>query len=138
MTFLPTNDSWPGSVSGKDALAHGTAYYRPKGINRYEGPALPPNGTPTPTASLENLNERLERLAFPTSPTSGAERAPLETYGTTSEPYGDVYRATHDYVRWFVSRYPGSGGGDQVQGPGPGRAAQAVGEGGRFKQNAGG
>ena len=137
MTFLPTNDSSLGSLSGKDALRLGTAFYRPKGTNRYDGPALPPNGTPTPTSSLENLNERLERLAFPTSPTSGAKCAPLEAYTTTSEPYGDVYRATDEYVRWFRSCYPGAGGGDRVQGPGPGRADQAMGTGARFKQNGG-
>lgn len=127
MTFLPTNDSSLGSLSGKDALALGTRFYRPKGTNRYDGPALPPNGTPTPTSSLEKLNERLERLAFPTAPVAGAERAPLETYTVTTAEHGDVYRATDEYVRWFRSRYPAAGGEDRVSRGGTGPASKEVG-----------
>ena len=127
MTFLPTNASLPGTPSGKDALLHGTAFYRPKGTNRYDGPALPPNGTPTPTSSLENLNERLERLAFPTAPVAGAERAPLETYTVTTAEHGDVYRATDEYVRWFRSRYPNAGGEDRVSRGGASPAPKEVG-----------
>ena len=83
-----------------------------------------------PIASLEKLNERLERLAFPPTPTPGAERCPLETYTVASEPYGDVYRATDEYVRWFRSRYPSAGGGDRVQRKGVGRTPETFGKGG--------
>ena len=133
MTFLRTNDSSLGSLSGEDALLFGTAFYRPKNTNRYDGPALPPNGTPTPTTSLENLNERLERLAFG-GRLEGHDAPPLETYTTTVSAHGDVVRATPEYVRWFRRTYPAAGPEDRACVPAPGLDSQ--GEGGkRFKQN---
>ena len=138
MTFLPTNDSSLGSLSGKDALRLGTAFYRPKGTNRYDGPALPPNGTPTPTSSLENLNERLERLAFGGRPV-GHDAPPVETYTTEASTYGDVVRATPEYVRWFRRTYPAAGSEDRACMPAPGPAAEGVRRAEpRFKQNEGG
>ena len=133
MTFLRTNDSALGSLSGEDALLHGTAFYRPRNTNRYDGPALPPNGTPTPTTSLENLNERLERLAFGGRPV-GHDAPPLETYTTEASTYGDVVRATPEYVRWFQRTYPAARSADSARVPAPNPDPQ--GEGGkRFKQN---
>lgn len=133
MTFLRTNDSSLGSLSGKDALLLGTAFYRPRNTNRYEGPALPPNGIPTATTSLENLNERLERLAFGGRP-SGHVAPPLETYTATPSAYGDVVRATPEYVRWFQRTYPAAGSANSARVPAPSPDPQ--GEGGRrFKQN---
>ena len=91
---------------------------------------MPPGGIPMPTASLENLNERLERLAFSPAPTSGAERPPIEAYTVTPSEHGDVYRATDEYVRWFRSRYPNAGGGDRVQRKSVNRALETYGKGG--------
>ena len=116
VTSTPINASVLGSLSGKDALEHGTSTYRPRSTNRYDGPALPPNGTPTPTTSLENINERLERLAFGRRP-EGHNAPPLETYTTTPTEHGDVVRATPEYVRWFRRAYPAAGPGDAAEVP---------------------
>ena len=97
-----------GSETGADVLAHGSATYKPKGCSRYTGPPLPPNFTPTPTRSLENLNERLERLAFGRRP-EGFNTPPLETYTTTTTENGDVVRATPESIRWFLRAYPAAG-----------------------------
>ena len=120
VTSTPINASVLGSLSGKDALEHGTPTYKPAGTRRYDGPALPPNGTPTPTTSLENINERLERLAFGRRP-EGHNAPPLETYTTTATEHGDVVRATPEYVRWFHRTYPAAGPEDRarVQAPSP-------------------
>ena len=90
------------------------------------GPALPPNGTPTPRPSLERLNERLERLAFGER-LEGSDPPPLETYTVTATEHGDIYRATDEYVRWFRRTYPAAGGEDRVSRPAPGPAPQGVG-----------
>ena len=89
-------------------LEHGSATYKPKGCSRYIGAPLPPNGTPTPTHSLENLSERLERLAFGGRP-EGFNSPPLETYTTTTTEHGEVVRATPEYIRWFLRAYPAAG-----------------------------
>ena len=108
MTFLPISET------GADVLRHGNATYRPKDCSRFTGAPLPPNGTPTPTHSLENLSERLERLAFGGRP-EGFNAPPLETYTTTTAEHGDVYRATDEYVRWFHAAYPKAGGEDRTR-----------------------
>lgn len=128
-SHFSTDDStsFPGSSAGADALLHGSSTYKPKGCSRYSGAALPPNGTPTPTVSLENLNERLERLAFQPQEVGGTSRPPLETYTTTTTEHGEVYRATDEYVRWFRSRYPAAGGEDRVSRGGTGPAPKEVG-----------
>jgi hypothetical protein len=118
VTSAPINASALGLLSGKDALEHGTPTYRPRSTNRYDGPALPPNGTPTPTSSLENINERLERLAFGRRP-EGYNAPPLETYTTTATEHGDVVRATEEYVRWFRRTYPAAGPEDRASQPTP-------------------
>ena len=97
-----------GSETGADVLRHGSATYKPKGCSRYTGAALPPDGTPTPTHSLANLNERLIRLAFGAKP-EGHNAPPLETYTTTTTEHGDVVSATPEYIRWFLRAYPGAG-----------------------------
>ena len=102
VTFLPISET------GADVLRHGSATYKPKDCSRYTGAPLPPNGTPTPTHSLENLNERLERLAFGRRP-EGFNAPPLETYTTTATENGDVVRATPEYIRWFLRAYPAAG-----------------------------
>ena len=102
-----------GSETGADVLEHGSATYKPKGCWRYTGAALPPDGTLTPTNSLENLSERLERLAFGTKPV-GFNAPPLETFTTTTSEHGDVYRATDEYVRWFHAQYPKAGTTDRL------------------------
>ena len=129
MISAPINASALGSPSGKDALEHGTPTYRPRNTNRYDGPALPPNGTPTPTTSLENINERLERLAFGRRP-EGHNAPPLETYTTTPTEHGDVVRATPEYVRWFRRAYPAAGPGDAVEMPAPRPDPEGYGAGG--------
>ena len=96
------------SVTGADVLRTGNATYKPKGCSRYTGAPLPPNGTPTPTNSLENLNERIERLAFGGRPEE-FNAPPLETYTTTTTEHGDVVRATPEYIRWFLRTYPTAG-----------------------------
>ena len=106
--------SSPISETGADVLRTGNATYKPKGCSRFTGAPLPPNGTPTPTNSLENLSERLERLAFGAKP-EGHNAPPLETYTTTTTEHGDVYRATDEYVRWFHAAYPKAGGADRTR-----------------------
>ena len=101
------------SETGADVLRHGNATYKPKDCSRFTGAPLPPNGTPIPTHSLENLNERLERLAFGARP-DGSNTPPLETYTTTTSEHGDVYRATDEYVRWFHAQYPKAGATDRL------------------------
>ncbi len=135
MTSAPTNGSALGSLSGKDALELGTPTYRPKNTNRYDGPALPPNGSPEPHVGLERLNERLERLAFGGRP-DGHNAPPLETYTTTPTEHGDVVRATEEYVRWFRRTYPAAGSENRVSRPAPGPTPK--GDGGtenRWRQN---
>ena len=135
MTSALISASALGSISGKDALEHGTPTYRPRSTNRYDGPALPPNGTPTPTSSLENIHERLERLAFGRRP-EGFNAPPLETYTTTPTEHGDVVRATEEYVRWFRRTYPAAGPEDRARVPSP--RPPSEGEGGtpnRWRQN---
>ena len=138
MTSAPINASALGSHSGKDALEHGTPHYKPKSTHRLDGPALPPNGTPTRTASLERLNERLERLAFGRRP-EGHDAPPLETYTTTPTEHGDVVRATEEYVRWFRRTYSVTGPEDRVSQPSPRPSSKGDGGAesvpGRWKQN---
>ena len=126
MTSTPISASVLGTRSGKDALLHGTPTYRPKSTNRYDGPALPPNGTPEPRRGLEDLNERLERLAFGRRP-EGHDAPPLETYTTTATEHGDVVRATEEYVRWFRRTYPAAGPEDRVSQPTPRPSSEGVG-----------
>ena len=89
------------------------------------GPALPPNGTPTPPRSLERLNERLEALAFGERDRSNAP--PLETYTTTTTEHGDVVRATEEYVRWFRRTYSVDGPEDRLSKPAPRPAPKGAG-----------
>ena len=126
MTSAPINASALGSLSGKDALEHGTPTYRPRNTNRYDGPALPPNGSPEPQVGLERLNERLERLAFGGRP-DGHNAPPLETYTTTPTEHGDVVRATEEYVRWFRRTYPAAGPEDRARKPSPRSSAEGYG-----------
>jgi len=86
-----------------------------------------PPATPTVTLSPEELDGRLERLAFPTEGATGAVRAPLEACRITTEEHGDLYRATDEYVRWFLSAYPKSRGDDRAQRPAARPASPAVG-----------
>ena len=113
MTSAPTKPSTAGSLSGLEKLQLETPSYRPRGTNRYDGPALPPNGRPDTVAGLEKLDERLIRLAFGGRP-EGHNAPPLETYTTTATEHGDVVRATEEYVRWFRRTYPASGPEDRV------------------------
>ena len=126
MISAPINASASGSLSGRDALEHGTPIYRPRNTSRYDGPALPPNGSPEPRVGLERLNERLERLAFGGRP-EGHDAPPLETYTTTPTENGDVVRATEEYVRWFRRTYPAAGSEDRVSQPSPRPAPEGVG-----------
>ena len=113
MTSAPTKPSTPGSLSGLEKLQLETPSYRPRGTNRYDGPALPPNGRPDTVAGLEKLDERLIRLAFGGRP-EGHNAPPLETYTTTTSEHGDVVSATEEYVRWFRRTYPAAGPEDRV------------------------
>lgn len=126
MTSTPINASAPGTRSASDVFEHGTPHYKPRGTHRLDGPALPPNGTPTRTPSLERLNERLERLAFGGRP-EGHDAPPLETYTTTPTEHGDVVRATEEYVRWFRRTYSAAGPEDRVSQPTPRPAPEGVG-----------
>jgi len=109
-SHFSTDDStfFRGSGKGGDVLTLGSPTYKPRGCLRYTGAALPPDGTPTPKISLENMNERLERLAFGRRP-EGHNAPPLETYTTTTSEHGDVVRATPEYIRWFLRTYPAAG-----------------------------
>ena len=86
-------------------------------------------GTQTPKPSLENLDERLIRLAFPPPELAGLDRPPLETYTTTPTAHGDVVRATPDYVAWFRRTYPAAGPEDRARVSPPGPAPQRYGGG---------
>ena len=97
------------------------AGYAPKECRRLEGPTSPPPGTPTPIHGIRKLDERLERLAFPTEETIAQGRAPMETYTTTTSEHGDIYRATDAYVSWLGSRIPGYGRLDRVVRASPSR-----------------
>ena len=120
--LVSQGEAWLISLtSGADsigalALRHGSSIYGPKDCKRYDGPPLPPHGTPTATPSLERLNERLERLAFGRRP-EGHNAPPLETYTSTPTEHGDVVRATPEYVRWFRRAYPAAGPGDPAEVP---------------------
>ena len=135
MTSAPTKPSTAGSLSGLEKLQLETPSYRPRGTNRYDGPALPPNGRPDTVQGLEKLDERLIRLAFGGRP-EGHNAPPLETYTTTASEHGDVVRATEEYVRWFRRTYPAAGSEDRVSRPAPSPSVE--GEGGatnRWRQN---
>ena len=67
-----------------------------------------------PIHGIRHLDERLERLAFPTEEACAEGRAPLETCSITPSEFGDVYRATDAYVAWLGSRIPGYGGSDRI------------------------
>ena len=127
-SHFSTDDSTssPLSRDGADALLHGSSTYKPKGCSRYTGAALPPDGTPTPSVSLERLNERLERLAFGRRP-EGHNAPPLETYTTTTTEHGDVVRATPEYIRWFLRTYPAAGPENRLSRASAGPPAEGVG-----------
>lgn len=95
--------------------------FAPRDCKRVSGPHTPPPGTPTPIHGIRHLDERLERLAFPTEEVIAEGRAPLETYTVTSGEHGDIYRATDAYVAWLGSRVPGYGGLDRVVREAPSR-----------------
>ena len=116
MTSAPTKPSIAGSLSGLEKLQLETPFYKPQGTNRYDGPALPPNGRPDTVAGLEKLDERLIRLAFGGRP-EGHNAPPMEAYTTTPTEHGDVVRATPEYVRWFRRAYPAAGPGDAAEMP---------------------
>ena len=78
---------------------------------------------------IENLNERLERLAFPPPLPPGAKRPPLEAYRVTPTEHGDIYRATDEYRAWFLSTYPTAGGDDRAERPAARSVVKGVGEG---------
>ena len=116
----------PGSAAGDSVLVTGSDTYKPKGCRRYIGNALPPGGTPTPASSLENLNERLERLAFGGRP-EGHNAPPLETYTVTATANGDVVRATPAYREWFLRAYSAARPEDCVSQPAPSPASESYG-----------
>ncbi len=126
MTSAPTKPSTAGSLSGLEKLQLETPSYKPRGTNRYEGPALPPNGKPDTVAGLEKLDERLIRLAFGGRP-EGHDAPPLETYTTTATEHGDVVRATQEYVRWFHRTYSAAGPEDRVSSSSPRPAPEGYG-----------
>ena len=86
-------------------------------------------GTQTPKPSLENLDERLIRLAFPPPELAGLDRPPLETYTTTPTAHGDVVSATPEYRAWFRRTYPAAGPEDCARLPTPRPTHQGVGRG---------
>ena len=125
MTSAPIKPLIAGSLNGLEKLQLETPFYRPRGTNRYDGPALPPGGRPDTLPGLERLHERLERLAFGRRPV-GHDAPPLETYTTASTEHGDVVRATEEYVRWFHRTYPAAGPEDRARCPAPGPTPQGV------------
>lgn len=128
MTSIHINASAPGTPRDSAVRCHGSAYFKPAGTHRLEGPALPPNGTPTRTPSLERLNERLEALAFGER-LAGHDAPPLETYTVTPTEHGDVCRATSEYVRWFHRTYPAAGPEDRARVSAPSPDPQGYGGG---------
>ena len=94
---------------------------------RLPGPHPSPLGIQTPIHGIRGLDERLERLAFPTEEVLAEGRAPLETYTTTTSEHGDIYRATDAYITWLRSRIPGYGGLDRITRAAPSRQASSSG-----------
>ena len=80
-----------------------------------------------PIHGIRHLDERLIKLAFPSEEVLKQDRAPLETYTTTSSEHGDIYRATDAYVAWLRSRVPGYGGLDRVSRAAPSRETEGDG-----------
>lgn len=120
------SEDWaPGFDERCDALSTGTATYKPEGCRRYTGAPLPPHGTPTPINSLENIDERLIRLAFGKRD-MGANAPPLDTYRTETQENGVVYKATDAYIAWFHACYPRAGGRDQRERPLPSSPSEGV------------
>ena len=107
-----------GSLKGLEKLRLETPSLRPRGTSRYDGPALPPGGSPDTRPGLEKLHERLERLAFGRRP-EGHDAPPLETYTVTPTEHGDVVRATPEYIRWFHRTYSAAGPEDRARVPSP-------------------
>jgi hypothetical protein len=135
LNFPDDSTSWPLGVAGPRPKRPGSATYKRSDYARLAGPPLPPGGTPTPIASLENLNERLERLAFGRRP-EGHDAPPLETYTVTPTEHGDVVRATEEYVRWFRRTYSISGPEDRVGLPTPSPSSEGMGrKPSRWRQN---
>ena len=126
MTSPDTRTTSGGLRTSSELPMPGPANYVPAGTRRLDGPALPPNGRPDAVASLEKLNERLERLAFGRRP-EGHDAPPLETYTVTATEHGDVVRATPEYVRWFHRTYPASGPEDRVSQSSPGSSSEGYG-----------
>lgn len=126
MTSTHIRNTSDGSTRSSGRLTHENSVEELSAVFRLEGPALPPNGTPTRTRSLERLNERLEHLAFGRRP-EGFDPPPLETYTTTATEHGDVVRATSEYVRWFRRTYSVTGPEDRVSQPSPRPAAESYG-----------
>ena len=126
MTSAPISDSAHGTRRDSGVFERGTPHYKPRSTHRLDGPALPPNGRPSTTRGLEDLNERLERLAFGGRP-DGSESPPLETYTVTATEHGDVVSATEEYVRWFRRTYSVTGPEDRVSKPSPRPSPEADG-----------
>ena len=98
------------------------------GLPRLEGP-IQSSTTGTGTERLGGIYDlvgRLEHLAYGRRP-EGFDPPPLETYTTTPAEYGDVVRATEEYVRWFRRTYSITGPEDRVSRPAPGPSVEGDG-----------
>jgi hypothetical protein len=104
----------PASNKGAAKLRPDADGFAPKDCLRLPGPHPSPLGIQTPTHGIQELEGRLERLAFPSEEVLARGRAPLETYTTTTSEHGDIYRATPEYIEWLGSRIPGYGALDRV------------------------
>lgn len=67
-----------------------------------------------PIHGIRHLDERLERLAFPTTEDMQRVRAPIETYTVTPGEHGDLVRATPEFIEFMRSRVGGYGGDHPV------------------------
>lgn len=130
--MVQKGEAWLNSLtSGADsigalALRHGSSIYAPSDCKRLDGPPLPPHGTPTPTRSLESIDDRIKQLQVGRRDLGG-NTPPLDTYRTKTEEHGVVYQATDAYITWFHSRYPRAGGRNQCERSLPSSPSKGVG-----------
>ena len=94
--------------------------------------ATGPGASPVPTTSIGLTrctdDELLERLAKLATTPRGPDSAPVTTYTTTSREYGEVYKASREYVDWLRRKIPRYGVEGAVSLPTPSRTAGGAGE----------
>ena len=75
--------------------------------------ATVPEAKPAPISSTGMTrcidDDFLERLARLANQDLSGDRAPIDTYTTTSTEHGEIYKATRQFVDWLRRQIPGYG-----------------------------